>query len=93
MNGFLTLNWENVKSAVVYGVLMVFVTFFLAAAGIVLEHGSIYGVDWANAFDRGVISALGVIVSLVSLLKNLLTNDQGKFLGVIEVVPDKTNKA
>jgi hypothetical protein len=89
MKGLLSLNWTNIKSALVYGVLMVAVTFSLVALALVIGHGSIFGVDWRNVVDKGAIAALGVIVTMVSLLKNFLTDNEGKFLGMVEVIPDK----
>lgn len=87
MNGYLTLSWTNVKSALVYGFLSTFVTFSLVVGSSILAHGSIYGLDWHNIIDKGAIAVIGVLVSLVSILKNLLTNDQGKFLGMVQVIP------
>lgn len=90
MNGFFTLTWSNIKSAVVYGLLSIVLTFMLVVGQSLLDAGTIYGLDWAAILDKGVISVVGVLVTLVSLIKNMLTNAQGKFLGVVEVIPDKT---
>ena len=86
MNGIGTLSWANIKSAVVYGVLMAVVTFLLVVGNSIITHGSIYGLDWPNIIDEGVLAVLAVLVAGVSLLKNLLTDNQGNFLGVTKVV-------
>ena len=90
MNGFLTLTWSNIKSALVYGVLTSIVTFVLVAGTLILSHGSIYGIDWATVIDKAAIAVIGILVSFVSLLKNLLTDSQGKFLSAFTVIPDKS---
>lgn len=90
MNGFFTLTWSNVKSAVIYGVLTAVVTFLLVVFTNIIEAGTIYGLDWAHIIDKGLVAVISVLVVGVSLLKNLLTNSQGKFLGILEVIPDKT---
>jgi hypothetical protein len=89
MNGYLTLNWANIKSAFVYGVLTSLATFLLVISQGILEHGSIFNVDWTGLVDKGAIAVLGVFVTIVSILKNLLTDAQGKFLGMVTVIPDK----
>lgn len=89
MNGLFTLTWSNIKSAVVYGVLTSVVTFLAVFIAGIVSHGSIYGVDWANLLDKSIIATLGVWVAMISILKNLLTTSQGKFLGFLDVIPDK----
>jgi len=89
MNGFLTLDWSNVKSAVIYGILTSIVTFLIVIGSGILTHGSIYGINWTVLIDKGAIAVIGVLVTIVSLFKNLLTNNQGKFLGFLDVIPDK----
>lgn len=90
MNGLFTLSWSNVKSALVYGGLAVVVTFLMVVGQSILDAGSIYGLDWATIIDKGAIAVIGVFVSLLSILKNLLTTSNGKFLGLLEVIPDKS---
>lgn len=92
MNGFLTLTKSNIQSAVIYGILTAAVTFVLNVGNAVIDHGSIYGIDWKTVLDQGAVAVIGVFVTLISLLKNLLTNAQGKFLGLWDVIPDKTEK-
>lgn len=91
MNGLFTLTWSNVKSAVVYGVLALGATFILSFLQSVLNAGSIFGLDWKSIIDSATIATIPVFITFVSLGKNLLTTSQGKFLGVTEVIPDKTD--
>jgi len=90
-NGYLTLSWPNVKSALVYGALVSGTTFLMAVGQDVLDAGSLLHVDWSESLDRGGVAVVGVLVTAVSVVKNLLTNNQGKFLGVVEVIPDKAD--
>lgn len=89
MNGLLTLSWSNVKSAIVYGFLTSFVTFAAVFLAGIVSHGSIFGVDWYHLLDTSTIATLGVWIAMISLLKNLLTDAQGRFIGITEVIPDK----
>lgn len=89
MNGYLTLNWANIKSAFVYGVLTSLTTFSLVVAQGIIDHGSIFSVDWTGLVDKGAIAVLGIFVTVISIFKNLLTDAQGKFLGLFTVIPDK----
>jgi hypothetical protein len=93
MNGYLTLTWSNVKSALIYGALVSLLTFAMAIGQDVLDAGSLFLVDWSESLDRGGVAVVGVLFSVVSIIKNLLTNAQGKFLGVVEVIPDKSPAA
>lgn len=70
-NGILKLSLENVKSAIVYGL--------LAVALFVISKGSVFGLDWHALVDVGV---LGLLTSLV---KNLLTTNEGNFVGLVGV--------
>lgn len=88
MNGLFTLTWSNVKSAVVYGLLVLGSTFLLSILQNVLNAGSIFGLDWKHIVDSAVIATIPVLVIIVSLGKNLLTNSNGSFLGVTKVIPD-----
>lgn len=89
MNGFGTLTWSNVKSAIIYGLLTCLMTALYIVGSTILAHGSIYGVDWTDLLDKTAIAVIGVLVSITSILKNLLTNSKGEFLGLITVIPDK----
>lgn len=89
-NGYMTLSRENVRSAVVYGLLVSSLTFAMAVGQDVLDAGSLLHVDWSESLDRGGVAVVGVLVTVVSVIKNLLTNSQGRFLGVVDVIPSKT---
>jgi len=91
MNGLFTLTWSNVKSAVIYGLLTLGVTFGLSIAQGVLNAGSIFGLDWKAIVDSAVIATLPVLIATISLAKNLLTTSKGNFLGSVGVIPDKTD--
>jgi hypothetical protein len=88
-NGLFTIDWVNVKSAIVYGLLTMALAFILAVAEGVLKEGSIFGIDWSMVIDRGVLVSLGVFVSMVSIIKNLLTTKRGDFLGTMKVSEGK----
>lgn len=78
MSKFLTLNATNVKSAVVSGLL----TALLAMAMYVIGLGDVFAI---NTKEITNIGAMALITSIVSLLKSLLTTDDGKFMGSVEV--------
>lgn len=84
----MTLNWTNIKSAFIYGVLSVVFGFIFSASSAVLDHGSFFGLDWKHIFDTSAIYSLGIFVSTISVVKNLLTDDKGLFLGVLKVIPE-----
>lgn len=88
MNGFFTLTWANVKSAAVYGALVLAASFVLSIAQSVLDAKSIFGLDWKNIVDTAVIATIPVGIAGLSLLKNLLTDSSGHFLGFFKVIPD-----
>lgn len=81
------LNWANVKSAFIYGVLAMLGGALLAVVNAIMDAGTIFGLDWKVILDKGAMAALGAFVASLSIIKNLLTNDKGKFLGAIEVIP------
>ena len=83
------LNLANLKSALTYGVLTLIACFSFSVVQSILNAGTIFGLDWKNIVDKGVIETLPIIVTALSLIKNLLTSDKGKFLGVITVIPEK----
>jgi len=69
-NGILKLDVNNVKSAVVYGV--------VAIALVIISQGTIFGLDWKQLADVGVVAVL------TSLVKNLFTTNDGNFAGIIK---------
>lgn len=87
-NGIGKLTKENYKSAIVYGLLMVVAAFFLSVAQSILDARTFIGIDWVAVIDRGAVYALGVLVGLVSLGKNLLTTNKGNVLGIVKVIPE-----
>lgn len=89
MKGLFNLNWTNIKSAAIYGLLSMFLAFVLSIVESILKAQSIFGLDWHVIVNQGVIAALGIFVTTVSLVKNFLTTDKGNFLGIAEVIPDK----
>jgi hypothetical protein len=89
MNGLFKLTSANVRSALVYGALFFILTLLLAIAQNVLNAGTIFGLNWKYIIDSSVIATLPALIVGLSLLKNLLTNDKGQFLGFTEVIPDK----
>jgi len=88
MNGIFTLTWSNVKSAIVYGLLVLFASFGFSLVQSILNAGSIFGLDWKHIVDTAVIATLPIIIASLSLLKNFLTDSSGHFLGVTKVIPD-----
>ena len=87
-NGLFTVDWENIKSAIVYGLLTMAVVFVLSVAHGIYDHGSFIGVDWARVIDTGAIKSLGIFVSGLSILKNMLTTSKGNFVGAVKVIPE-----
>jgi hypothetical protein len=78
-----TLSWDSIKSAIVYGLLWA----ILAIALYMIQVGDVFALNIKELVNAGVFGFLGIFVSLI---KNLLTTQDGKFLGVTTVVPDKT---
>lgn len=89
MNGFLTLTWSNIKSALVYGIITLGAIFLLSVLQSILNAGSIFGLDWKQIVDSAVIATIPALIIVVSLAKNLATDSKGKFLGAVEVIPGK----
>jgi hypothetical protein len=75
-----TINWINVKSALVYGVLSALLAMGIYAIGV----NDVFGLNWKEVVNAGVF---GLLTVLVSLIKNLLTTGGGDFLGLIKVIP------
>lgn len=91
-NGLFSLTWSNIKSAIVYGLLTMGLAFVLSIAESVLKAGSIFGLNWHHIVDSGVMTSLGIFVTSVSVVKNLLTTSKGNFLGLVKVVPSVTDE-
>jgi len=87
--GMFALSGTNFKSAIIYGLLAMIIGFLFAVANAILDAHTIFGLDWKAIIDKGAIEALGLFVLTLSIIKNLLTNAKGKFLGLVAVIPDK----
>lgn len=74
------LSWTNIKSALIYGLL----SGFLAIALYAINIGDVFNLDWKALVNSGVF---GFLIVIVSLVKNFLTNTDGKFLGIVKVTP------
>lgn len=71
-------NIETIKSALVSTVLMA----ILSVAGYILQLGDVFKVDLHTLTNVAVISFL---TGIVSVLKNLLTNEEGRFVGIVKL--------
>ena len=76
-NGIFKLNWVNVKSALIYGLIFGLV----AVVGYMLKVGTVFALDWHILVDSFVFGFLG------SVIKNLLTTSEGNFVGLVKVIP------
>lgn len=74
------LSKENIYSAIVYAVLMALVSMGIYIVGI----GDIYKIETHALINSGI---LAFVTGIISLLKNLLTDSNGKFLGMTPVIP------
>lgn len=75
MSKFFTLNWLDIKNALVFGVLTALVVIVIE----IINAKTIFGLDWKTLANDGVIAFLGVFVSL---LKSLLTTKSGTIAGI-----------
>lgn len=86
------INWVNIQSALVYGFLSAILGGLFSVLNYIIDAGTIYGLDWKAVLDKGAMASLGIFVTMISIVKNLLTTDKGNFAGVIEVIPNKNEK-
>ena len=77
----LKLNWINVKSALVYGLLWGLLAVFIE----IKEIGDVFKLNWQDLLNVFVMAGLAIVITLV---KNILTTDSGNFVGAIKVIPD-----
>jgi len=70
-----TLNWVEVKNALV----LAFITALVAIILSIVSAGNIFGLDWKVLANTG---ALAFLVFFVSTLKDLLTTSKGVIAGV-----------
>lgn len=73
-----TLDWVSIKRALVQGVL----TGIVAGVAFILKAGSIFGLDLKSLTDVVVLAGLA---TLPALLTSLLTTEEGKVAGAIQV--------
>lgn len=76
-SGIFKLDWTNVWSALVYGLIIGLGATVVYAISV----GDLWALDWKIMVNTGVFAFLG------SILKNLFTTDSGKFLGIVKVIP------
>ncbi len=79
MKGMFSLDANNIRSALVYGILTALMLMAIYVVGI----GDIFKIHYRTLLNIGVISLLTTFISLV---KNLLTNSKGKFAGIVKVI-------
>ena len=77
-----TINKTNIVNALVTVVL----TGVLAVAVYIVGLGDIFKIDSHTLINIGVLSILNGVISLI---KNFLTTEKGKFLGVAKVTTSK----
>lgn len=85
-NGIGKINWVNVKSGIVYAILLMLAMFLLSIVQSVIDHKSIFGIDWKLVIDHGALEALPTLLFVLVLFKNALTTNSGNFAGVVKVV-------
>lgn len=78
MDNIFTINWTNIKSALV----SVILTTFIAAAGYIISLGDVFLINVHTLIN---IVALGVLTGAVSLAKSFLTTSKGSFLGAVQI--------
>ncbi len=76
-----TISWINIKSALVYGL----ITGVVAVGLYMIGEGDVFNLSIKPIANVFIFSFLGVFISL---LKNLLTSDEGKFVGAVKVIPE-----
>lgn len=81
MKGILQLDWSNIKSAIIYGILWAILVILMK----IHDAGSIFNLDWKALADAG---AIALTASGITILKNLLTTEKGNFLGIAKVIPE-----
>lgn len=77
-SGIFQINKEGVKSALVSVGLMA----VLGVAGYIIGLGDVFAIDLKALVNVGVMALL---TGVVSLIKNFLTSDSGKFAGLTKV--------
>lgn len=73
-----TINWVNIKSALVSAL----ITAVLAIAGYIIGIGDVFKLDLHTLINVASISGL---TALVSIIKSYFTTNDGNFLGAISI--------
>lgn len=76
------LNATNIKSAIIYAIL----TAVAAMLAYIIGLGDIFAISIKPLVNIGVLS---LAVGILSIIKNLLTTDEGRFLGTVKVAGEK----
>ena len=75
MTKFFTISWAQIKNAIAY----IFLTAILGMGLYVLGVGDVFQINFQNLINIGAIS---IVSGIVSIIKDLLTTEQGKLAGV-----------
>ena len=79
MNKIFTISWQDLGDAIAIGIIFG----LMAVGGYVLNNGDLFTLDVHTLFNT---FGLAVIGSIVGLLKNFLTDENGKFAGLLPTV-------
>lgn len=74
-NGLLTLDWGNVKSAIISTIIVS----LGATLAYIIGVGDIFKLDWREIINIAIMAGAG------SLVKNFFSTNDGKFLGKIQL--------
>lgn len=77
-NNMFTINWTAIKSALISGLLMA----VLGVCAYIIQVGDIFNISLKVATNIGVMAFL---TSIISVVKNFLTTDGGKFAGLTKI--------
>lgn len=75
MSKTFTLNWTDVKSALITVILGALVVLLIE----IIDANNIYALDWKTIINDAVIALL---MGLVSIIQSLLTNSKGVIAGI-----------
>ncbi len=84
-NGIFKISWTNIKSALVYGLMVTLLTTIIY----VINVGDLRSVNWYTVINMLALGSLGAVASV---LKNLLTTTKGNFVGIVKVIPSTKSK-
>lgn len=80
MDGIFKLSVENVKSAVISGLLMA----GIGVSGYITSLGDVFSIDPKALVN---VAVMAFLTSVVSIVKSLLTTKSGDFVGAVKVAP------